>query len=149
MAFPDFGEEGRQALFAQLLNKAEQKRDAGQNFDDSGYGFGSTDIAQGKIGSIPPTSVTNSGFSWLPGGLGASKLPYAAQEYGLYGRDSGGFAPSGVTLSGGRKGKNPGTGIKGVGGPQMEGYNTETEQYFRSPLDNFQLQLRKMGVPGM
>jgi len=106
-------------------------------------------IAQGRIGSIPPTSVTSQ-YNFLGiGGPGVDKVPYAAQEYGLYGGDLRGYAPAGVTLYGGRRGRNPGPGIKNVMGPQGHGMGVDMEQEARAPLDRLQLQLRKMGIPGM
>lgn len=106
-------------------------------------------IAQGRIGSIPPTSVTSQ-YNFLGiGGPGVDKVPYADQEYGLYGGDLRGYAPAGVTLYGGRRGRNPGPGIKNVMGPQGHGMGVDMEQEARAPLDRLQLQLRKMGIPGM
>jgi hypothetical protein len=112
-------------------------------------------IAQGRIGSIPPTSITSGADRSLLGlglgGPGAEKISYGEQEYGLYGYDRTrpSYAPAGVTLWGGRSGQNPGPGIKGIMGRQGYGYNSKDEEDFRTPLDRVQLQLRKMGVPGM
>ena len=136
------------ALFENFLNTYDKSNNP--FFDPSKYGLeDQTLLAQQKIGSIPPTSVTNEGFGFLPFGIGASrKVPYKAQEYGLYKGDGTGYAPQGVTLGGGRSGLNPGTGFAGHG-PQSSGYSTKEELFFRSPIDKMQLQLRKFGIPGM
>jgi hypothetical protein len=115
-------------------------------------------IAQGRIGSIPPESVTSGPGSTNPfgsmlnflgtGGPGIQKVPYADQEYGLFNPGSR-YAPPGVTLYGGRNSKFSGPGIKGVMLPEGYGMDTRIEEYVRAPLDRVQLQLRKMGIPGM
>jgi hypothetical protein len=116
---------------------------------------GSSLIAQGRVGSIPPMSITSGADRSLLGlglgGPGAEKVSYGQQEYGLYGenREKPGYAPAGVTLWGGRRGQNPGPGIKGIMGRESYGYNVRDEEQLRTPLDRVQLQLRKMGVPGM
>ena len=115
-------------------------------------------IAQGRIGSIPPESVTSGLGSTNPfgsmlnflgtGGPGIRKVPYAEQEYGLF-KPGSPYAPPGVTLYGGRNSKFSGPGIKGVMTPEGYGMDTRLEEYSRAPLDKVQLQLRKMGIPGM
>ena len=124
-------------------------------------GFGENNlIAQGKVGNIPPTSTTIPYGGWIPFGFGGEKIPYEEQERGLYGfrnmRSSApGYAPPGVVLNGGRRGMNPGTPIPHQG-ELSKGMDTQDELYYRSPsrmLDggagNLQLQLRKLGIPGM
>jgi hypothetical protein len=111
-------------------------------------------IAQGKVGNIPPTSTTIPYGGFIPFGFGGKQIPYGEQERGLYSSGPG-YATPGVVLTGGRRGMNPGTPIP-YQGELSRGMDTQDELYYRSPnqmleggAGNLQLQLRKLGIPGM
>jgi hypothetical protein len=111
-------------------------------------------IAQGRVGSIPPTSTTIPYGGWIPFGFGGQQVPYGEQERGLYSSGPG-YATPGVVLNGGRRGMNPGKPIP-YQGELSRGMDAQDELYYRSPermleggAGNLQLQLRKLGIPGM